>query len=142
MQIRQLLNIVVLVASAFPGLARADSAIAESLAGGAYACWNKASVEEARECALAQCTSLSGKDCSIVDTSLRNSGGYAAVAQSTSRITWAIGFNSQDDANRFALNRCVAKASPGESCQIVLTYVDRHSFRPASGGKLLYVQVR
>lgn len=142
MHIRQLLKFAVLFASVLPGLAQADSAIAESLGGGAYACWNKSSVEEAKQCALAQCTSLSGKDCSIVDTSPRDSGGYAAVVQSTSRITWAIGFNSQDDANRFALNRCVAKASPGESCQVVLTYLDRHRFVPASTGKVLYVHLR
>jgi hypothetical protein len=142
MQIRQLLKIAVLFASALPGLAQADSAIAESLSGGAYACWNKASVEEARECALAQCKSQAGQGCGIVDNSLRDSGGYAAVAQSASRMTWAIGFNSQDDANRYALNRCVTKATPGESCQIVLTYLDRHRFVPTSGGNVLYVQVR
>lgn len=142
MQIRQLFKIAALLASALPSLAQADSAIAESLSGTTHACWNKANVEEAKECALAQCKSQAGQGCGIVDTSLRDSGGYAAVAQSASRLTWAIGFNSQDDANRYALNRCVTKATPGESCQIVLTYLDRHRFLPASGGKLLYVQVR
>jgi hypothetical protein len=138
MNSKKLLRIAALVAGFIPGLATADSAIAESASGTTYACWDHTSVEDAKRCALDMCAVQSGHGCTLLDTSPRDSGGYAAVAQSPTRVTWAIGFVSQDHANQTALKRCAEQASTGETCQVVMTYLDRYRFNPLIGKESPY----
>lgn len=133
MYFKKLLRITALVAGAIPGVAMADSAIAESVSGVPYACWDRTNVEDATRCALSMCANQSGSGCTLLDTSPRESGGYAAVAQSASGVSWAIGFANQEDANRMALRRCVQQASAGETCRVVFTYLDRYRFNPFAG---------
>lgn len=143
MDLRTFLKLFVLLAGALPSMTRADSAIAESATGTPYACANERSVEDAKRCVLDVCRNQSGQTCALLDTSPRDSGGYAAVVQSATRVTWAIGFMSQDDANRVAMKRCAEQAAPGETCAVSLTYLDRHRFNPMAGNMApVYVQVR
>lgn len=90
------------------------------------------SLDQAYADALQYCANEGGRGCTVISTNAYS--GYGAVAQSASRYGTAMGYASQEEANRAALNGCASRLPAGETCRITLRFFDGNGSRSANPG--------
>jgi hypothetical protein len=90
----------------------------------------RASLDQARNDVLNYCANEGGQGCTVISTNAYS--GYGAVAQSASRYGTAMGYASQEEANRAALNGCASRLPAGETCRVTLQFLDGNGSRPAN----------
>jgi hypothetical protein len=89
---------------------------------------SRTSLAQAKVDVLSYCNAKGNSGCRVINTS--SFTGYGAVAKSVSRNGTAMEFNSQEEANRTALESCRRNMPANETCQLVLQYFDRSAPRP------------
>jgi hypothetical protein len=86
------------------------------------------SLNQARADALGYCASEGGQGCTVISTNAYS--GYGAVAQSASRYGTAMGYATQEEANRAALDGCASRMPANETCRVTLQFFDGNGSRP------------
>jgi hypothetical protein len=100
---------------------RAATAIAMDDRGVVYRV-SRASIDQANVDALSNCRANDGFSCRMINTNVFS--GYGAVAQSPTRTGTAMGYGSQEEADKVALEYCRRSTPENETCRVVLQYVD------------------
>lgn len=83
------------------------------------------SLDQAHADVLNYCVNEGGQGCTVIGTNAYS--GYGAVAQSARRWGTAMGYASQEEANRAALDGC-----GNQNCQVTLEFFDGNGSRPSS----------
>lgn len=88
------------------------------------------SLDQANTEVLRYCASESGQECTVIGTSIYP--GYGAVAQSASLYSTAMGYATQEEANRAALDVCTNRIPASETCQVTLQFFDGNGSHPTN----------